>query len=90
MLAELLCFGHSRSEVKLGRASSRAASEPPSPHAQRRGGNGADGHNGGGGIGGGSGGGGGGGGGGNGEGVAGNIDIALTAPVAEEAYDIAV
>ena len=77
MLAELLCFGHSRSEVKLSRASARAASGSP-PRGHRNGGD----HNGGGGIGGGSGGGGGG-------GVAGNIDIALTAPVAVEAYDIA-
>jgi hypothetical protein len=73
MLAELLCFGHSRSEVKLSRASARAASGSP-PRGHRNG----DDHNGGGGMGGGGGG-----------GVAGNIDIALTAPVAVEAYDIA-
>ena len=86
MLAELLCIGHSRSEV--GRAS-RAAKHSPSPCAQPRDGNGGEGHNNGGGIVGG----GGGGGGGNGEMGAGNIDIALTAPVAVravEAYDIAV
>ena len=86
MLAELLCIGHSRSEV--GRAS-RAAKHSPSPRAQPRNGNAGDGHNNGGGnvVGGG------GGGGGNGEMGAGNIDIALTAPVAVravEAYDIAV
>ena len=86
MLAELLCIGHSRSEV--GRAS-RAAKHSPSPRAQPRDGNGGEGQNNGGGIVGG----GGGGGGGNGEMGAGNIDIALTAPVAVravEAYDIAV
>jgi len=90
MLAELLCIGHSRSEV--GRAS-RAAKHPPSPRAQPRdsngGMNGGEGQNNGGPIVGGAGGGGGG----NGEVGAGNIDIALTAPVAVravEAYDIAV
>ena len=90
MLAELLCIGHSRSEV--GRAS-RAAKHSPSPRAQPRDGNGVsnggEGHN----NGGSTAGGGGGGGGGNGEMGAGNIDIALTAPVAVravEAYDIAV
>lgn len=88
MLAELLCFGHSRSEAKLGRAS-RAAKHSPSPRAQPRDGNGGDGHKNGGGIVGG----GGGSGGGNAETGAGNIDIAQTAPVAVravEAYDIAV
>ena len=86
MLAELLCIGHSRSEV--GRAS-RAAKHSPSPRAQPRDGNGVsnggEGHNNGGGVAGG--------GGGNGEMGAGNLDIALTAPVAVravEAYDIAV
>ena len=86
MLAELLCIGHSRSEV--GRAS-RAAKHSPSPRAQPRDGNGVsnggEGHNNGGGVAGG--------GGGNSEMGAGNLDIALTAPVAVravEAYDIAV
>ena len=90
MLAELLCIGHSRSEV--GRAS-RAAKHSPSPRAQPRDGNGVsnggEGHNNGGRTVGGAGGGRDG----NGEMGAGNLDIALTAPVAVravEAYDIAV
>ena len=89
MLAELLCYGHSRSEVRRGRAS-RATKHSQSPRAQPRDGNGGEGHNNGAGIVGG----GRGGGAGNGKMGAGNIDIALTAPVAVraevEAYGIAV